>query len=93
MRSLRKLDRLQEIARRIVHGVAEAYEVVQTAKQDDVVVKHHHAVVVQLANGAATPLPPADAPEDDTNDWLYASSGSYLPSERAVKGGGYGAVI
>lgn len=185
MRSLRKLDRLQEIARRIVHGVSEAYEVVQTAKQDDVVVKHHHAVVhlpqrivteaeyqsckaeaerlkahpgdvrgnwnarvvaryeklaadphpthatpinvlrvgdtvictnqfelytdfgvqmkarskavqtfvVQLANGAAAPQPPADAPEDDTNDWLYASSGTYLPSERAVKGGGYGAVI
>lgn len=45
MRSLRKLDRLQEIARRIVQGVDEAYEVVQTAKQDDVVVKHRHAVL------------------------------------------------
>jgi len=185
MRSLRKLDRLQEIARRIVHGVDETYEVVQTAKQDDVVVKHQHAVlhlpqrivteaeyqsckaeaerlkahpgdgrgnwnvrvvaryeklaadphpthatpvnvlrigdtvictnqfelytdfgvqmkarskavqtfVVQLANGAAEPQPPADAPEDVTNDWLYGSGGTYLPSERAVKGGGYGAVI
>lgn len=185
MRSLRKLDRLQEIARRIVHGVDETYEVAQTAKQDVVVVKHQHAVlhlpqrivteaeyqsckaeaerlkahpgdgrgnwnarvvaryeklaadphpthatpinvlrigdtvictnqfelytdfgvrmkarskavqtfVAQLANGAAAPQPPADAPEDDTNDWLYASSGTYLPSERAVNGGGYGAVI
>ncbi|MDY0170019.1 MAG: hypothetical protein RBS80_25975 [Thermoguttaceae bacterium] len=185
MTSLRKLDRLQEIARRIVHGVDEAYEVVQTAKQDDVVVKHQHVVlrlpqrivteaeyqsckaeaerlkahpgdgrgnwnarvaaryeklaadphpthatpvnvlrigdtvictnqfelytdfgvqmkarskavqtfVVQLANGAAEPQPPAGAPEDDTNDWLYASSGTYLPSERAAKGGGYGAII
>ena len=185
MTSLRKLDRLQEIARRIVHGVDEAYEVVQNAKQDDVVVKHKHAVlslpqrivteteyqackaeaerlkaspgdgrgnwnarvvaryeklasdpkpthstpvnvlrigdtvictnqfelytdfgvqmkarskavqtlVVQLANGAAEPEPLADAPEEDRNDWLYASSGTYLPSERAVKGGGYGAVI
>ena len=176
---------LQEIARRIVRGVDEAYKVVQNARQDDVPVKHQHAVlhlperlvteaeyqsckaeaerlkahpgdgrgnwnarvvaryerlatdpqpthptpvnvlrigeavictnqfelytdfgvqmkarskavqtfVVQLANGAAAPHPPADAPEDDTNDWLYASSGTYLPSERAVKGGGYGAVI
>jgi len=49
--------------------------------------------VVQLANGAAEPQPPVDAPEDVTNDWLYGSSGTYLPSERAVKGGGYGAVI
>ncbi len=185
MTSLRKLDRLREIARRIVHGVDEAYEVVQNAKQDDVVVKHKHAVlslpqrivteaeyqackaeaerlkarpgdgrgnwnarvvaryeklasdpkpthatpvnvlrigdtvictnqfelytdfgvqmkarskavqtlVVQLANGAAAPEPPADAPEDDRNDWIYASSGTYLPSERAANGGGYGAVI
>ena len=45
MRSLRKLDRLREIARRIVHGVDDAYEVVQTAKQDDVVVKHQQAVL------------------------------------------------
>jgi hypothetical protein len=185
MRSLRNLDRLQEIARRIVLGVAEAYEVVQNAKQDDVLVKHQSAVlalperivteaeyqsckaeaerlkahpddgrgnwnarvvaryerlatdpkpthptpvnvlrigeavictnqfelytdfgvqmkarskavqtfVVQLANGAAEPAPPANAPEEARNDWLYASSGTYLPSERAVKGGGYGAVI
>ncbi len=185
MKSLRNLDRLQEIARRIVRGVDEAYEVVQDARQDDVLVKHQYAVlnlperivteaeyqsckteaerlkadpgdgrgnwnarvvaryerlatdpkpthptpvnvlrigeavictnqfelytdfgvqmkarskavqtfVVQLANGAAEPEPPADAPQDDQNDWLYASSGTYLPSERAVKGGGYGAVI
>ncbi|MGI6416711.1 MAG: hypothetical protein ACOX1P_13650 [Thermoguttaceae bacterium] len=185
MTNLRKLDRLREIARRIVHGVDEVYEAVQHAKQDDVVVKHQHAVlklperivteaeykackaeaerlkaspgdgrggwnarvvaryeklktdphpthatpvnvlrigetvlctnqfelytdyaiqmkarskavqtfVVQLANGAAAPQPPAGAPEEDKSDWHYASSGTYLPSERAVKGGGYGAVI
>jgi hypothetical protein len=185
MTSLRNLDRLREIARRIVRGVDEAYEVAQNAKQAAVVVKHQYAVlnlperivteaeyqscraeaerlkahpgdgrgnwnarvvaryerlatdpkpthptpvnvlrigeavictnqfelytdfgvqmkarskavqtfVVQLANGAAAPEPPADAPQEDTNDWLYASGGTYLPSERAVKGGGYGAVI
>ncbi len=185
MTSLRKLDRLREITRRIVHGVDEVYEVVQNAKQNDVVVKHQSAVinvperivteaeykackaeaerlkanpsdnrgkwnarivaryerlktdprpmfatpvnvlrigdavictnqfelytdfgvqmkarskavqtfVVQLANGAGKPKPPADAPEEDKIDWHYSSSGTYLPSERAVKGGGYGAVI
>jgi hypothetical protein len=185
MTSLRKLDRLQEIARRIVRGVDEAYEVVQNARQDDVLVKHQHAVlhlperlvteaeyqsckaeaerlkahpgdgrgnwnarvvaryekrttdpqpthptpvnvlrigeavictnqfelytdfgvqmkarskavqtfVVQLANGAAELEPPADSPQEDRKDWDYASGGTYLPSERAVKGGGYGAVI
>ncbi len=36
--------------------------------------------VAQLANGAAEPEPPADAPEEDTNGWLYASGGTYLPS-------------
>ncbi|MGI6416708.1 MAG: hypothetical protein ACOX1P_13635 [Thermoguttaceae bacterium] len=49
--------------------------------------------VVQLANGAAAPQPPADAPEDRKTHWHYSSSGTYLPSERAVKGGGYGAVV
>ena len=49
--------------------------------------------VVQLANGAAEPQPPAGAPEDDTNDWLYASGGTYLPSDRAANGDGYGVVI
>ena len=185
MTGLRKLDRLQEIARRIVHGVDEAYDVVRNAKEEDVVVKHQHAVlnlpqrivteaeyaackaeaerlkaspgdgrgnwnarvvaryeklktdpqpvlptpvnvlrigdtvlctnqfelytdfaiqikarskavqtfVVQLANGAGQPQPPDDATEDDKSDWHYASGGTYLPSERAVKGGGYGAVI
>ena len=185
MTRLRKLDRLREIARRIVRGVDEVYEAVQHAKQDDVVVKHQYAVlklpqrivteaeykackaeaerlkanpddgrgnwnarivaryerlktdphpthatpvnvlrigdavlctnqfelytdyavqlkarskavqtfVVQLANGAAEPQPPADAPEADKSNWHYASSGTYLPSARAVEGGGYGAVI
>ncbi len=45
MTRLRKLDRLREIARRIVHGVDEVYQAVQHAKQDDVVVKHQHAVL------------------------------------------------
>ncbi|NLF70538.1 MAG: hypothetical protein GX575_16015 [Candidatus Anammoximicrobium sp.] len=185
MTKLRNLDRLQEIARRIVHGVDEAYEAVQNVKQDDVVVKHQSAVVqvperivteaeyqsckaeverlkanpgdgrgnwnarvvaryerlktnpaplfptpvnvlrigdavlctnqfelytdfgvqmkarskavqtfvVQLANGAGKPQPPAEAPPEDKTDWHYSSSGTYLPSERAVQGGGYGAVI
>ncbi|MHB8903108.1 MAG: hypothetical protein ACYC6Y_30475 [Thermoguttaceae bacterium] len=185
MTGLRKLDRLQEIARRIAHGVDETCKVVQNDQQDNVVLKHQHAVlnlpqrivteaeyqackaeaerlkanpddgrgnwnarvvaryeklktdphpvlptpvnvlrigdavictnqfelytdfairmkarskavqtfVVQLANGAGQPQPPDDAPADDSNDWDYASSGTYLPSERAVQGGGYGAVI
>jgi len=49
--------------------------------------------VVQLANGAAKPQPPAEASAEVQNYWLYGSSGTYLPSERAVQGGGYGAVI
>jgi hypothetical protein len=185
MTALRKLDRLQEIARRIVHAVDEAYDVVQNAKEEDVVVKHQHAVVnlperivteeeyksckaeaerlkanpgdgrgnwnarivaryeklktdphpmlatpvnvlrigdtvlctnqfelytdfaiqmkarskaiqtfvVQLANGAGNPKPADNAPEDEKTEWEYSSSGTYLPSARAVKGGGYGAVI
>jgi len=185
MTRLRQLDRLREIARRIVYGVDEVYEAVQHAKQDDVVVKHQYAVlklpqrivteaeykackaeaerlkanpddgrgnwnsrivaryerlktdphpthatpvnvlrigdavlctnqfelytdfavqikarskavqtfVVQLVNGAGEPQPPAGAPEADKNDWHYSSSGTYLPSARAVEGGGYGAVI
>ncbi len=32
-------------------------------------------------------------PEDRKTHWHYSSSGTYLPSERAVKGGGYGAVV
>jgi hypothetical protein len=185
MTKLRKLDRLQEIARRIVHAVDETYEVVQNAKEDSVVMKHRYGVVqvpqrivteaeyqackaeaerlkakpddgrgnwnarvveryeklktdphpmfatpinvlrigdtvlctnqfelytdfatqlkarskavqtfvVQLANGAGEPRPADDAPEGDKTEWHYASSGTYLPSERAAKGGGYGAVI
>lgn len=185
MTQLRKLDRLQEIARRIARGVDETYEVVQNAKQQEVVVKHQHAVVsvpqrivteaeyqackaeaerlkghpddgrgkwnarivaryeklktdphpmfltpvnvlrigdtvictnqfelytdfaiqmkarskavqtfvVQLANGAGEPEPPASASESEKDEWHTSSSGTYLPSERAAKGGGYGAVI
>jgi len=185
MTALRKLDRLQEIARRIVRGVDEVYEVAQKAKEDDVVLKHQYTVVdlperivteaeyrackaeaerwkaspgdgrgnwnarvvaryerlkadphpvlptpvnvvrigdtvictnqfelytdfgiqmkarskavqtfvVQLANGAAKPEPPADAPEEEKSYWHYSSGGTYLPSQRAVEGGGYGAVI
>ena len=185
MTKLRNLQRLQEIARRIVRGVDETFEAVQNDKQEDVVVKHLSAVVnlperlvteaeyqsckaeaerlkanpddgrgnwnarvvaryerlktdprplhptpvnvlrigdtvlctnqfelytdfgvqmkarskavqtfvVQLANGAAKPQPPAEASAEVQNYWLYGSSGTYLPSERAVQGGGYGAVI
>jgi hypothetical protein len=185
MTALRKLDRLQEIARRVVHGVDEAYDVVQKAKEENVVMKHQHAVVnlperivteaeyksckaeaerlkanpgdgrgnwnarivdryeklktephpilptpvnvlrigdtvictnqfelytdfaiqmkarskavqtfvVQLANGAGKPKPADNAPESEKDEWHHASSGTYLPSERAAKGGGYGAVI
>jgi hypothetical protein len=185
MTGLRKLDRLQEIARRIVRGVDEAYEVVQNAREENVVLKHRHAVidvperivteaeyksckaeaerlkanpddgqgnwnarivaryeklktnphpmfstpvnvlrigdavfctnqfelytdfaiqmkarskavqtfVVQLANGAAEPQPADHATQSEKADWEYRSSGTYLPSERAKKGGGYGAVI
>ena len=185
MTNLRKLDRLQEIARRIVRGVDEVYDVVQNAKEENVVLKHQHAIlnlpqrivteaeyaackaeaerlkaspgnkrgswnarvvaryerlktdphpvlptpvnvlrigdtalctnqfelytdfaiqikarskavqtsVVQLANGAGKPQPPDDASEDEKLQWHYSSGGTYLPSERAVEGGGYGAVI
>ncbi len=185
MTKLRNLTRLQEIARRIVRGVDETYEVAQNDKQDDVIVQHAHAVlrlpqrivteaeyavckaeaerlkahpgdgrgnwnarivtryerlasephptlatpvnvlrigetalatnqfelytdfgvqikarskavqtfVVQLANGAAEPMPGPDASYEELADWYYPTSGTYLPSERAVKGGGYGAVI
>ena len=185
MTNLRKLNRLQEISRRIVRGVDEVYGVVQNAKEENVVLRHQHAIlnlpqrivteaeyavckaeterlkaspgngrgnwnarvvaryerlktdphpvlptpvnvlrigdtvlctnqfelytdfaiqikarskavqtfVVQLANGAGKPQPPHDASEDEKLDWYYSSGGTYLPSERAVKGGGYGAVI
>jgi len=45
MRELRKLTRNQEIARRIVRGVEEAYEVVENSKSADVVVKHQCKVL------------------------------------------------
>jgi hypothetical protein len=46
-----------------------------------------------LANGAAEPQQADNATQSEKADWEYRSSGTYLPSERAVKGGGYGAVI
>lgn len=45
MRELRKLSRNQEIARRVVQGVEEAYAVVKDAKSADVVVKHQAQVL------------------------------------------------
>ena len=53
MRELRKLSRNQEIARRIVQGVEEVYEVVKDAKSADVVVKHQ-AKVVELPERLVT---------------------------------------
>jgi hypothetical protein len=50
-------------------------------------------LVVQLANGAAEPQPADRATQSEKTDWEYRSSGTYLPSERAKMGGGYGAVI
>lgn len=49
--------------------------------------------VVQLTNGVKEPMPAADAGPNAYNDWLAMSGGTYLPSRRAVNGGGYGAVI
>ena len=45
MRELRKLTRNQEIARRVVRGVEEAYEVVENVKSADVVLQHQHRVL------------------------------------------------
>ncbi|MFV1966154.1 MAG: hypothetical protein ACC628_12085 [Pirellulaceae bacterium] len=45
MRNLRKLDRLYEIARRIVRAVDEAYEVVQNDRHADVPLVHHTQVI------------------------------------------------
>lgn len=170
MRELRKLTRNQEIARRIVQGVEEVYEVVKQAKSADVVMKHQ-AKILELperlvteaeyksckaeaekllkraketgdsgARGmgnwnariaaryeklARNPHPVFSTPVNVlrigdavicTNAFeLYTDfgiqmkarskanltlvvqlangGGTYLPSERAVKGGGYGAVI
>ena len=47
--------------------------------------------VVQLANGSRNPEPPASASEFEKMAWHYASSNTYLPTERAMKGGGYSA--
>jgi len=53
MRELRKLSRNQEIARRVVQGVEEVYEVVKDAKSADVVVKHQ-AKVLELPERLVT---------------------------------------
>ena len=45
MRELRKLNRNQEIARRVIQGVQEAYEVVKDTKSADVVLKHQSKVL------------------------------------------------
>lgn len=49
--------------------------------------------VVQLTNGAKEPMPADEAESSAYVDWLAMSGGTYLPSQHAVKGGGYGAVI
>ncbi len=170
MRELRKLSRNEEIARRVIHGVEEVYEVVKDASSADVVMKHQSKVLElperivteaeyksckaeaerllkraeetgdSSARGmgnwnsriaaryeklAENPRPMFATPVNVlrigdtvlcTNQFeLYTDfgiqmkarskanltfvvqlangGGSYLPSERAVKGGGYGAVI
>jgi hypothetical protein len=170
MRELRKLSRNEEIARRVIQGVEEAYEVVKEAKSADVVVKHQ-AKVLELPERLVTEAEyksckaeaerllkrakeTGDSSARGMGNWnariaaryeklaqnprpLFATpvnvlrigdavictnafelytdfgiqmkarskanltfvvqlangGGTYLPSERAVKGGGYGAVI
>ncbi len=48
--------------------------------------------IVQLCNGSGQYIKEG-VTDPRARDWGYASSGTYLPSERAVKNGGYGAVI
>ncbi len=186
MDGLRKLDRLQELARRIVNAVENTYEVVQNDKQASPTLKHEtkiltlprripteaeynnckseyekrkgnpndgqarwnkrivdmyeslkdnpnptydtsinvlrigdcvictnqfelytdfaiqmkarskatQTIVVQLAAGAGKPSETEKTDDGKPFPWTFlAKSGTYLPSERAVKGGGYGAVI
>ena len=186
MDGLRKLDRLQELARRIVNAVESTYEVVQNDKQASPTLKHEtkiltlprripteaeynnckseyekrkgnpndgqarwnkrivdmyeslkdnpnptydtsinvlrigdcvictnqfelytdfaiqmkarskatQTIVVQLAAGAGKPSETEKTDDGKPFPWTFlAKSGTYLPSERAVKGGGYGAVI
>ncbi|MDO4586227.1 MAG: hypothetical protein Q4C95_02915 [Planctomycetia bacterium] len=49
--------------------------------------------VVQLTNGAKEPKPADEDGLDAYKDWSAMSGGTYLPSQRAKEGGGYGAVI
>ncbi len=48
--------------------------------------------IVQLTNGSAQYIQ-AGITDPNAKPWGYGSSGTYLPSKRAVEGGGYGAVI
>ena len=185
MRSLRGLTGPEEIARRVLHGVDEAYEVVQRDRYSDVPFAHRFSVMelpkrlvteeeakdcmaqyeavkndpndgraewnrrilrryeeqqkdphpvfrtplnvirlgdcalcfaqfevytdfgimvkarskaiqtftVQLTGGAQEPMPSEEESPELFRDWAAASGGTYLPSRRAVEGGGYGAII
>lgn len=184
MDRFRKNDRINEIARRIVQGVSETYDVVVNDKQSDPVVRHLSQIIelpqriptleeyknskaeverlkdkkndgrlawnkriitryedlkknphpthltnvnvlrigdavlctnqyelytdfgiqikarskavqtfiVQLTNGSAQYIKEG-VTDPKAQNWAYGSCGTYLPSKRAVQGGGYGAVI
>ena len=56
--------------------------------------KATQTLVVQLAAGAGKPSETEKAEDGKPYPWTFIEiNGSYLPSERAVQGGGYGAVI
>ncbi|MBQ1454619.1 MAG: hypothetical protein IIZ25_02065, partial [Thermoguttaceae bacterium] len=48
---------------------------------------------VQLTGSAREPMPSKEETPELYRDWSAASGGTYLPSRRAVAGGGYGAII
>ncbi|MBO7723113.1 MAG: hypothetical protein J6S27_04940 [Thermoguttaceae bacterium] len=48
---------------------------------------------VQLTGGSREPMPSQEETPELYLDWSAASGGTYLPSRRAVAGGGYGAII
>ena len=185
MRSLRGLTGPEEIARRVLHGVDEAYEVVQRDRYSDVPFAHRFSIIelpkrlvtenearlceaeyertkdnpndgttawnlkivhryedqkenphpvyrtplnvirlgdcalcfapfeiytdfgimvkarskaiqtftVQLTGGAREPMPSKEQSPELYRAWAAESGGTYLPSRRAVQGGGYGAII
>ena len=185
MRNLRGLTGPEEIARRVLHGVDEAYEVVQNDRYSDVPFAHRFSILelpkrlvseeeakncmaeyekikdnpndgraewnrrilrryeaqkenphpvfrtplnvirlgdcalcfapfevytdygimvkarskaiqtftIQLTGGAREPMPSKEESPERYRDWAAASGGTYLPSRRAVEGGGYGAII